>query len=66
MVGSVETGNATAVLTALMNEVTTKQNLQVSVIKKAQEVDQAQGEAALKLIEAAGNGEQAGHIDVYV
>ena len=66
MVGSVETGNASVVLTALMNEVTTRQNLQVSVIKKAQEVDQAQGEAALKLIEAAGNEQQDGHVDVYV
>lgn len=53
-------------MTALMKEATAKQNLEVTMVKKAQDVEKVQGEAALKLIEAAGSVPQAGKIDVYV
>jgi len=62
MVGSVEGANAPGLMTALMKEVSAKQSLEVSVLKKAQDVEKMQGDAALKLIEAAG---QPGAIDVY-
>jgi hypothetical protein len=65
MVGSVSGGNAPGLMTALMKEATAKQNLEVSVVKKAQDVQKMQGEPALKLIETAGNVSQSGKIDVY-
>ncbi|QPK63140.1 hypothetical protein IVG45_20420 [Methylomonas sp. LL1] len=64
MVDSVSSGNAAGLITALMSEVAAKQNLQVGLVKKAQDVEKMQGEAALKLIEAAGNVADAGKIDV--
>lgn len=65
MVGSVSSGNAPGLMTALMEEATAKENLDVTVIKKAQDVQRMQGEAALKLIETAGHVADAGKIDVY-
>ncbi len=65
MVGSVEGGNAPGLMTALMKEASARQNLEVSVLKKAQDVQKMQGEATLKLIESAGGGAQPGKVDVY-
>lgn len=65
MVGSVTGANAPGLMTALMKEASAKQNLQVSVVKTAQDVEKMQGEAALKLIETASGEGQSGKIDVY-
>lgn len=65
MVGSVSSNNASGLLTALMKQASIKQNLEVSVVKKAQDVEKMQGEAALKLIEAA-NVAEPGRIDIHV
>ncbi len=63
MVGSVSGGNAPSLMTALMKEASAKQNLEVSVIKKGRDIEKMQGEAALKLIDAA-NVSEPGKIDV--
>jgi hypothetical protein len=66
MVGSVSGSNAPGLMTALMKEATAKQNLEVAVIKKGQDIEKMQGEAALKLINAASNAQEPGKIDVHV
>jgi hypothetical protein len=53
MVDSVSGGNALNLVSAALAEMTAKQNLDVALVKKAQDVQKAQGEAAVKLIEAA-------------
>ena len=62
MVGSIS-GNSSGLMTALMKEATAKENVEISVVKKAQQIDQIQGEAALKLIDAAV---PAAGVDVHV
>ncbi|WKJ89667.1 hypothetical protein QZJ86_16830 [Methylomonas montana] len=49
-----------------MKETLAQQNLDVAVVKKAQEVEKMQGEAALKLIDAAANIVEPDRIDVRV
>jgi hypothetical protein len=44
MVDSISSRNATGLITALMNGVAAKQNLQVGLVKKAQDVEKMQGE----------------------
>lgn len=66
MIGSISNANAPSLMTALMKEATAKQNLEVTMVKKAQDAEKIQGEAALKLIEAAGRVSESGKIDVYV
>lgn len=66
MINSISGGNAPGLMTALMKEATAKQDLEVALVKKAQDVQKMQGEAALKLIETAGSVDEAGKIDVYV
>ena len=66
MVGSISNGNAPGLLTALMKEATAKQNLEVTLVKKAQDVQEMQGESALKLIDAATDTAEPGRIDVRV
>jgi hypothetical protein len=65
MVDSVSSGNTPSLVSAVLAEVTAKQNLEVSLVKKAQDVQKIQGEAAIKLIEAASVPVQGG-IDVHV
>ncbi len=65
MVNSVSGGNTPGLMTALMKEATARQDLQVAVIKKGQDVEKMQGEAALKLINAS-NIAEPGKIDVRV
>jgi len=66
MVSSVESSGSSALLAALMKETLAQQNLDVAVVKKAQEVEKMQGEAALKLIDAAANIVELDRIDVRV
>jgi hypothetical protein len=63
MVDSISGGSTPSLLSALMADVTAKQNLEVALIKKSQDVQKMQGEAAVKLIEAASVPPQGG-IDV--
>lgn len=66
MVGSVSGGAAAGLMTALLKEVSAKQSLEVNLVKKAQDVEKMQGEAALKLIETAGEAVDSAGIDVQV
>lgn len=67
MVGSVLAGgNASGLTVALLKEASAKQSLEVNLVKKAQDVEKMQGEAALKLIEAAGEAADSVGIDVQV
>lgn len=64
MVGAVgSSSNSLALLTSYMQSSATSQDVAVAVLKKSQDVEQAQGEAALKLIDSAS---ASGKIDVYV
>lgn len=65
MVGSISGGNAPGLMAALLKETVARQNLDVAVIKKGQGVEKMQGEAALKLIDAAANLSEPGKIDVH-
>lgn len=56
MVGSIGGANAPGLATALMQAKTDRENLEVAVIKKGQDVEKQQGEAAVKMIEAASPG----------
>lgn len=66
MVSSVGSTGSSALLAALMKETLAQQNLEVAVVKKAREVEKMQGEAALKLIDAAANIVESDRIDVRV
>ncbi len=66
MIGSISGSNAPGLATALMKDATARQNLEVAVIKKSQDIEKMQGEAALKLIETAGTVSDPGRIDVRV
>lgn len=50
-------------LTSMMSTATAKQNVDVTMLKKVMDNEQAKGEAALKLIDSAG---EPGRIDVHV
>ncbi|MCQ8126908.1 hypothetical protein [Methylomonas rivi] len=65
MVGSISGGNAPGLMAALLKEVSAKQSLEVTLAAKARDVEKMQGEAALKLIETAGNVAGSGKIDVH-
>ncbi|MBS4050140.1 MAG: hypothetical protein KGZ69_02930 [Methylomonas sp.] len=65
MVGSISGGNAPGLMAALLKEVSAKQSLEVTLAAKARDVEKMQGEAALKLIETAGNAAGSGKIDVH-
>lgn len=66
MIGSVSNGNAaTGLLSAVMKEKSNRQDLEVAVLKKGQEIQKMQGDAALKLIDSAG-GASSAKVDVRV
>ncbi|MCQ8182526.1 hypothetical protein NP603_15500 [Methylomonas sp. SURF-1] len=64
MVDSVTGVNKSGLLAAVLQEASAKQNLAVAVVKKGQEVQAAQGEAALKLIDSVAV-QTSGRIDTY-
>lgn len=66
MVGSVSGGNASALIAAFLKEASARQDLDVSLVKKAQDQEKMQGEAALKLIETAANISTSGKVDIRV
>ncbi|MDF1582066.1 MAG: hypothetical protein RQ733_04420 [Methyloprofundus sp.] len=61
MINFVGGANAPGLATALMNKKTAEEELAVTVIKKGQDIEKAQGEAAVKMIESAAPG----RIDTY-
>jgi len=61
MISSVGSQDAPGLATALMNKKTAEEELAVTVIKKGQDIEKAQGEAAVKMIESAAPG----RIDTY-
>lgn len=66
MVGSVSGGNAVVLINAFLKEASARQDLDVSLVKKAQDQEKLQGEAALKLIDAAASVGASGKVDVRV
>jgi len=65
MIGSVGGSNAPGLATALMKEKTAMQDVAVAVVKKGQDIERAQGESALKLIDSATGAAGPGRIDVH-
>jgi len=61
MIGSVGSGDAPGLATSLMNKKTAEEQISVEVLKKGLDAQKAEGEAAVKLIEAAAPG----RIDTY-
>jgi N-acyl-D-aspartate/D-glutamate deacylase len=65
MVGSVGGAGAAGLATALMKEKTAVQDVEVSLVKKGQDIEKAKGESALKLIDSAAGVMGPGHVDVH-
>lgn len=65
MSGDISSVGGLSVLATAMKDVSIKQAVEVSVIKKAQDVQEQQGEAALKLIASAGSVSSQ-HVDIKV
>ena len=65
MVSSVGGTCASGLTTALLKEAAANQELGIAVVKKGQDVEKAQGEAALKLISSASSVASSGRIDLY-
>lgn len=66
MIGSVGGAGEPGLATAFMKEKTAVQDVEVSLIKKGQDIEKAKGESALKLIDSASGVTGSGHIDVHV
>ena len=64
MISSVGSSNTAGLATALMKEKTAQMDVAVTVVKKAQDIEKAKGESALKLIDAAAVPVASGRIDV--
>ncbi len=62
MIGSVNSGDAPGLLTAMMNKKTTDEQIEVAILKKGLDAQKAEGEATLKLIDSASSG----GVDVHV
>ena len=62
MIDSTSAAGAPSLMAALMNQAVSAQNLEIAVVKKSQEIEKAQGEAALKLIDSA---QPTNSLDVY-
>ncbi len=56
MVNSVGGANAPGLATALMQAKTDRENLEVAVIKKGQDIEKERGESAVKMIKATNPG----------
>ncbi len=63
MADSISGINSSTLLAAVLQQASNRQELAVAVVKKSQEVQAAQGEAALKLIDSAAA--VAGKVDTY-
>lgn len=65
MVSPVGGSTAPALTTALLKEAAANQELGIAVVKKGQNIEKAQGEAALKLIDSSSSVASSGRIDLY-
>jgi hypothetical protein len=65
MVSSVGGPSVPVLTTALLKEASANQELGIAVIKKGQNIERAQGEAALKLIDSSSSVASSGRIDLY-
>jgi hypothetical protein len=65
MVSSVGGSTVPALTTALLKEAAANQELGIAVVKKGQNIERAQGEAALKLIDSSSSVASSGRIDLY-
>lgn len=65
MISSVGGSNTPGLATALMKEKTAMQDVAVAVVKKGQDIERAQGESALKLIDSATGVAGPSRIDVH-
>jgi len=65
MIGSVGYTGAAGLATALMKEKAAVQDVEVSLVKKEQDIGKAKGESALKLIDSASGVTGVGHVDVH-
>jgi hypothetical protein len=65
MIGSVDGTGAAGLATALIKENAAAQDMEISLVKKGQDIEKAKGESVLKLIGSASDVTGAGHVDVY-
>lgn len=65
MVSSVGGPSVPALTTALLKEAAANQELGIAVVRKGQNIERAQGEAALKLIDSSSSVASSGRIDLY-
>ncbi len=65
MVSSVGGPSVPGLVTAQLKESAANQELEIAVIKKGQNIEKAQGEAALKLIDSSSSVASPGRIDLY-
>lgn len=65
MIGSIGSSSAPALIAAFMKEAAIEQNVEVSLVKKSLDVERAQGEAALQLIDSALASASSGRLDVH-
>jgi len=65
MVGSVNGGDAPGLATAIMNQKTAGEEFAVKVVKKEQDIERAEGEAAVKLIEDVAPAVVNGRLDTH-
>lgn len=66
MISSVGSAGGGGLLAAVMKEATAAQDVEITLIKKSQDLEKANGESALKLIASATTAVSSGQIDVYV
>jgi hypothetical protein len=66
MIGSVDSTGAAGLATALMKEKAAVQDVEVSLVKKGQDIEKAKGGSALKLIDSASCVTEVGHVDIHV
>lgn len=65
MVSSVGGPSVPGLVTTQLKEAAANQELGIAVIKKGQDIEKAQGEAALKLIDSSSSVAISGRIDLY-
>jgi hypothetical protein len=65
MIGSVDGTGAAGLATAFIKENAAAQDMEVSLVKKGQDIEKAKGESALKLMGSASDVTGAGYVDVY-
>lgn len=65
MISTVSGAGSSGLTTVLMREKAAVQDIEVSLVKKGQDIERAKGESALKLIDSASGVTGPGHVDVH-